>query len=77
MFRFNEIKYIKIIKNKLFIKYKHQEGIELLANNKQKVDLKDFKLKQKDVLLKNREKVIRNSKDWLKRHNNYLKLKGY
>lgn len=72
MFKEISIKYLQIINSNLFIKYKFQEGIELLVNNNQKVDLEDFNLKQEEFLLKNREKIIENSKDWLERHNNYL-----
>jgi len=53
-----EIKYLKIINNKLYIKYKGEYPLELLANTKEKVANGFFKKTEKAKAKRTKTKII-------------------
>ena len=74
MFKFKKVKYVRVTKNGLVIKYSGESNEDLLVSNGEKVDLQDFSRKQEAYWLPGRLATIERSKTWEERHNRYLKF---
>lgn len=70
MFKNEQIKYLKIRGNGLFVKYRGEGSEEFLTNGK--VSLKDWFKTQGSYYQKARNKTIEMAKSWKERHQRYL-----
>lgn len=74
MFENKRIKYLQIINNALFVRYKHKKIYFLTSG---KVNLKDWRNTQRPYYSEAKKESRRMIKGWKERYKNYLKYKTY